>query len=159
MFLSLDARPGHCAAGPVPGIDRVVPVSELAAALSGTEVLVVAAPRTRASTALIGAAELSLLKPHSYLVDVSRGGVTDVQAVVDALAGGRLQAAALDVFETEPLPPDSPLWEIDKLLITPHTAGWTRGYGDKLAEVVAGNIDALVTGQPLLTPVDRDAGY
>lgn len=144
---------------PVEGIDRVLPTSRLAEVLEGADVLVVVAPLTDETRGLIGADELALLAPGALLVDVSRGGITSADAVVEALGTGRLGGAALDVFETEPLPADSALWDVPGLIVTPHIAAIGPDYLDRLVGVLAENVRRLEEGDDLLHVVDRARGY
>ena len=144
---------------PVEGIERVFRPEERLEALKGADIAIVITPRTPETLGLVGGAELSMLNPHGYLIDVSRGGITDAQAVIDALAGGRLAGAALDVFEEEPLPADSPLWDVPGLLLTPHTVGHSPDYNANLAEIFAANLAALDGDGEFRTLVDRERGY
>src|SRR5690606_12794753 len=93
---------------PVPGIDEVVPVDRLGDALARADALIVIVPRTAETTNLIGDAAFAKLKPGALLVNLSRGGVVNEAALLAALESGHVRGAFLDVFETEPLPPDSP---------------------------------------------------
>ncbi|MGF6976104.1 phosphoglycerate dehydrogenase-like enzyme [Paraburkholderia sp. JPY465] len=104
-------------------VDRVVAVAELDAVLADADVLVLAVPIDSSTFHLLDARRLSLLKPSAILVNVSRGAVVDSNALVDALRARRLAGAGLDVFETEPLPKESPLWQLAEVLISPHVAG------------------------------------
>ena len=88
-----------------------------------------------------------------------RPGVTDLDAVVQALEAKKLNAATVDVFETEPLPADSPLWDVERLLVSPHTSGWSPDYADRLFRLLHQNVEALESGQPLHNLVDRTRGY
>jgi phosphoglycerate dehydrogenase-like enzyme len=144
---------------PVDGVDRVVTMDRRLDALAGADALVVVAPMTDETRGLIGPAELAVLAPGSIMVDVSRGGVSDIDAVVASLGSGHLAAAAIDVFEPEPLPESSPLWDVPNLLVTPHTAGNSPGYVARWAAVLADNLDALDSGAPLTNVVDRRRGY
>ena len=127
--------------------------------IAGADVLVVIAPLTDETRGLIGSQELAALRPGALVVDVSRGGVTDVDALVEALGSGQVAAAAVDVFDPEPLPGDSGLWDVPNLLITPHVAGLSRGYVARWAATLADNLDALERGTPLTNVVDRSLGY
>ncbi len=144
---------------PVEGVEHVVSMADRLDVITGADVLVVITPLTDETRGLIGSQELAALTPGALLVDVSRGGVTDVAALVDALGSGRLSAAAVDVFDTEPLPEDSPLWDVPNLLVTPHVAGLSRGYVARWAATLADNLAALDRGAPLENVVDRSLGY
>jgi phosphoglycerate dehydrogenase-like enzyme len=84
---------------------------------------------------------------HAWLVNVARGGCVHTAALCDALAGGAIAGAALDVTEPEPLPADSPLWDMPNVIITPHTAGETRSYEDNVLDVLLANLERLWAGE------------
>ena len=113
-------------------------------ALSRTDHLVLACPLTEETRDLIGTAELKTLSPDAVLVNVARGPVVDTDALVAALRGDRLQGVALDVTDPEPLPEDHPLWNLGNVLITPHNAGHTPKYYERLADIVAGNVERVI---------------
>jgi phosphoglycerate dehydrogenase-like enzyme len=112
---------------PMENVDEVAAATDLPALLPRADFIAVCTPLTPATRGLIGAAELALVKPDVILADVSRGGVVDQSALAGALKTGRLAAAVLDVFETEPLPPDSPLWALENVIISPIALPCTRG--------------------------------
>jgi phosphoglycerate dehydrogenase-like enzyme len=87
------------------------------------------------------------MKPSAYLVNAARGRVVDQPALIEALARRRIMGAALDVAAEEPLPPDSPLWAMDHVLITPHTAGETRRYEDNVLAIMRENLERLWRGE------------
>ncbi|RAW46328.1 hypothetical protein DQW50_04345 [Halorubrum sp. 48-1-W] len=89
----------------------------------------------------------------AYLLNVSRGGVVDEAALLAELERDRLAGAALDVFETEPLPEDSPFWELDDVIVTPHAAATTRDYYRRIADIVRENRRRAVAGDPLVNRV------
>jgi len=90
---------------------------------------------------------------------VSRGAVIDEAALVDALRAGKLAGAGLDVFEQEPLPADSPLWDLENVILTPHVAGATPLYYERAAALFADNLDRFLSGQPLANRFDPVRGY
>jgi phosphoglycerate dehydrogenase-like enzyme len=145
--------------GSVEGIDHVVTPDRLAEVLPGCSSVVVITPLTPETRNLVDAEALGHLPDGALLVDLSRGGVVDPDAVVAALRSGKLAGAALDVFETEPLPDDSPLWDEPNLLITPHTAGLSPDYFGRIADIFLANLDALAAERPPPTAVDRSRGY
>ena len=149
----------HVEKGNPKGVEAVFPPSALEDVLSQSDYLVLAAPLTDTTRGLINAARLAAMKPDSYLINVGRGPQVDEVALAEALHARRIAGAALDVFEREPLPADSPLWGIDNLLITPHTAGlteklWHRHYG-----LFSENLRRYLAGQPLRFVVDKQRGY
>ncbi|KQY25573.1 phosphoglycerate dehydrogenase [Cellulomonas sp. Root485] len=117
-----------------------------------TDVLISLLPATEQTRHVVGADVLALLPPRAWVVNVGRGATLDEAALLDALRSGRLAGAALDVFETEPLPADSPFWDEPRLLISPHAAGGRpRGAG----ELVAANLAAFLAGDQLRNVVAR----
>lgn len=99
------------------------------------------------------------MKPGAVLVDVSRGGVVDGAALLNALDNGQLAGAALDVFETEPLPPEHPLWERENVIITPHSSSVFDGWERAAFEMFAENLTRYRSGQALQNIVDPQRGY
>jgi len=134
-------------------------VSELPEVLARTDYLVVVTPRTAETEGMIGAAELALLPPGACLVNVSRGGICEEKALLDALDTGHLRYVATDVFDEEPLAPDSVWWEHPRVVITPHVAGLAPRYHEQVLELVSTNLARFRDGEPLLNRVDRAAGY
>ena len=99
------------------------------------------------------------MKPTCVFISVGRGEVVDETALAEALQRGIIRGAALDVFETEPLPSDSPLWDFDNCLISSHNADWTETYLEDSVEVFLRNLKSFIDGGDLENVVDRDAGY
>jgi phosphoglycerate dehydrogenase-like enzyme len=136
--------------------DEVVTVDALRRRLDRFDVVMPAVPLDASTHRLVDAGFLAAMRPGAILVNITRGGVVDEAALVAALAGGRLGGAGLDVFGTEPLPPDSPLWRLDNVVLTPHVAG----FGDPrhpalLAALVARNVRACMAGRDLENEVPR----
>lgn len=131
----------------------------LHAELAQADVVVISAPQTNQTLHMIGDAEFDAMKDGAVIVNVSRGKLIDEAALVRALQKGRLRGAALDVFEHEPLAPDSPLWSRDDVLITPHVSGFQPRHWPDAAALFADNLRRFEAGQPLLNPVDKGAGY
>lgn len=127
--------------------------------LSQSDYVVVAAPLTEATRGLINADRLAAMRRDAYLINVGRGAQVDEAALADALRNHRIAGAALDVFEQEPLPKDSPLWELDNLLITPHTAGLTEKLWQRHYALFSENLRRYLAGEPLLFIVDKHKGY
>ncbi|SFP46903.1 Phosphoglycerate dehydrogenase [Variovorax sp. 770b2] len=115
--------------------------------------LLLACPLTDRTRGLVDAAALALLPPGARLVNVSRGEVVDEPALIDALRRGALSGAYLDVFAHEPLPPDSPLWDMPHVIVTPHTAGHSDGNEARVAALFLDNLKRWNEGQPLLNRV------
>ena len=141
------------------GVAAVVPPDRLHAELPLADVVIVAAPDTRDTLRLIGERELALMKDDAVLVNVSRGSLVDEAALVRALETGRLRGAALDVFEHEPLPAASPLWDRTDVLVTPHISGFHANHWNVVMATFAANLRRFAAGEPLLNLVDKQAGY
>ena len=100
-----------------------------------------------------------MLRPHAFVINVSRGPIFDEPALIAALQGGASAGAALDVFETEPLPDDSPLWDLPNVLLTPHSSGTHDHVSEYTADLFLANLARYVAGRPLLNLANRDRGY
>jgi phosphoglycerate dehydrogenase-like enzyme len=131
----------------------------LAALLARSDYVLIAVPSTRETRGMIGAAELAAMRRDAVLINVARGDIVDEDALVEALRGGRLRGAALDVFREEPLPSASPLWRLPNVLITPHVSGTTDGFWPRETELITDNVGRYLGGRPLRNVVDRNAGY
>lgn len=142
-----------------PGLARVLPPSRLHEALRGADHVVLCLPLTAQSAGMIDGEALAQLPEHATLINVARGGIVDERALMAALRSGKLAGAAFDVFAHEPLPPDSPLWSCPGLIITPHTAGYTPDYLDRVIDRFIDNVRRVLAGQPVLDPVSREHGY
>jgi len=154
--VAVDVTPGP----PPAGVERVAGLDGLGALLAESDYVVVTVPWTRETSGMIGAAEIARLKPGAMVVGISRGGIIDEGALVAALRAGRLAAAALDVTSTEPLPNDSPLWDVPNLLITPHVAGGTQFEASHILEIFAENLGRFIRGEsPLRNQVDKARGF
>lgn len=140
-------------------VDRVLSIDEIEDALIQTDYLVICLPLTDATQGLVNDQFLSKLKKGAVLIDISRGGVVIGESVINALNSGVLKGAALDVFENQPLPPDSELWRREDILITPHVSGTTPFYLERALEVFVKNYHSLRDHQKLITPVNIDLGY
>jgi phosphoglycerate dehydrogenase-like enzyme len=132
---------------------------ELDRALAQADFVVIAAPLTPSTRGLFDAARLARMKPDAYLVNVSRGPIVDEAALAQALRKRTIAGAALDVFEAEPLPQDSPLWDLDNLLITPHTAAVTEKLWERHYALIRENLRRFLAAEPLLGLVDKRKGY
>ncbi len=139
--------------------DRIYPAATVASMAKDSDYLVVTAPLTDDTRHLIDDETLAAMKPTAVLVNVSRGAVVDEKALITALSSGQIAGAALDVFEEEPLPNTSPLWNLDNVIITPHLSGFTRDYHDKAARMFKENLRRYLDNRPLLNQMDRAKGY
>ncbi len=121
--------------------------------------VVLSVPLTPETRGLMSAERIASLPSHSVLINVSRGPVVDEVALIDALRAKRIRGAALDVFSTEPLPPDHPLWTLDNVLISPHTADRTADSHDRAMRFFLRNLERFRRGEPLENVVDKARGY
>ena len=131
-------------------LDEVLPTADY---------VVVVVPLTQATRAMIGAAELAAMKPTARLINVARGAVVDEPALIEALRDGRIAGAALDVTAVEPLPKESPLWEMHNVIVSPHMSGDFIGYEQALSSAFVENFRRYRAGEPLLNVVDKASGF
>jgi glyoxylate/hydroxypyruvate reductase len=143
----------------VQGVARYVGTDELDSVLPEADALILACPLTPSSQGLIGSEQLARLPAGAVLVNVSRGAVVDEVAMTGALASGHLGGAALDVFAAEPLPPSSPLWDMDNVIISPHSASTAARENELLVELFTDNLQRWLDGRSLRNLFDREAGY
>ena len=141
------------------GVEKVFSPSQLDDLLRQSDFVVMAAPLIPATDKLINAERLGVMKPEAYLINVGRGRQVDESALLDALRNRRIAGAALDVFEHEPLPEDSPLWDLDNLLVTPHTAGLTERLWHRHYDHFSANLRRYLAKEPLQYTVDKRKGY
>lgn len=127
--------------------------------LATSDQVVVTAPLTAQTRGLIGAEALSRMRAGSVLIVTSRGGIVDEEALVSALQSGPLAGAGLDAHATEPIPAESPLWDLPGVIITPHNAATTRETAERGRRIMIDNLARWAVGEPLRNVVDRDAGY
>ena len=127
--------------------------------LRGADFAVVALPLTSATRGLIGKRELEALPAHAYVINVGRGPVIDEAALIDCLQAGRLAGAGLDVFASEPLVADSPLWKRPNVIVMPHRGSWTKEQVPLAVAVLIENLSRDLAHRPLINLVDMEAGY
>jgi phosphoglycerate dehydrogenase-like enzyme len=145
---------------PAPDVlDAVFGPADLLLLLARSDVVVVACPLTEETRGLIGSRELRGMKREALLVNVARGKLVREDDLVTELRAGTIAGAALDVFEHEPLDPDSPLWDLPNVLITPHTSAFFADYWSLATDLFAENLRRFERGEPLLNVVDKAAGY
>jgi phosphoglycerate dehydrogenase-like enzyme len=144
---------------PVAHVDRIVAREQLPEVLPDVHYLCVHVPLTDTTRGLLGAREFAHTRADAYLINTSRGGVVDEVALHDALLNQRLAGAYLDVFEREPLPPESPFWEMANVVVTPHAGDAVSDWELRFANFFADNLERWRSGEPLLSEVDVGAGY
>jgi D-2-hydroxyacid dehydrogenase (NADP+) len=138
---------------PVDHVSEIYTPADRETAVADARFVAVATPLTDDTRGLIEADELAAMPDNAYLLNVSRGGVVNEDALLAALRAGCLAGAAIDVFETEPLPADSPFWERSDVIVTPHAAGATHEYADRIAAIVRENSRRLAAGDNLINQV------
>jgi phosphoglycerate dehydrogenase-like enzyme len=131
----------------VENFDDVRPYDALPGAISDADYVVVLSPGSGPNKRLVNAECLAAMKPSAYLINLARGGVIDEAALVDAVQAKRIAGAGLDVFDTEPLPASSPLWDLDNVIITPHMGGMSEAYVDQAMRVITHNMDCYLDGR------------
>jgi D-2-hydroxyacid dehydrogenase (NADP+) len=143
----------------LPYVDKVYPPSRLDDLLGRADFVILAVPLTDMTFHLIGEHELSIMKPGSYLINIGRGRLVDEKALIVALQQMKIAGAALDVFEKEPLPADSPLWEMEQVSVTPHYSGMAENLWEKVAQRFCENAIRFKQGRRLVGIVNRKKGY
>jgi phosphoglycerate dehydrogenase-like enzyme len=138
---------------------RIYPPQAISSMLSLCDFIVVTVPLTSETRGMIGEEVFNKMKPGAFLIDISRGGVVDHGALVEALNDGRIAGAALDVFPIEPLPESSPLWNMPNVILTPHIGGASKHYAERAIELFAINLHRYLADRPLLNRYDRSRGY
>jgi len=141
------------------GVEEVFATSEIGILLQQSDYAVLAAPLTTETRGLMNASRLAMMKSDACLINVSRGPLVDEPALAAALSGHKIGGAALDVFDQEPLPEDSPLWDLENLLITPHTAGLTEKLWERHYALISENLRRYLAGEPLRAIVNKQTGY
>jgi D-2-hydroxyacid dehydrogenase (NADP+) len=142
-----------------PGVERMYGPEDLMEMLPQADWVVISAPLTDETKGMIGERELRVMKKSAFLINVSRGSIVQEEALIRALQEGWIAGAGLDVFEAEPLPHSSSLWNMENIIITCHYAGGTPHYLDRLMEIFLENIKRFQGGKPLINVVDKRLGY
>lgn len=162
MLGTLGMRVEAAATSERPGdseFSRIRNFRELPSYAGEYDVIVLATPLTDASRGLVDAAVLGAMRFDAGLVNIARGPVVDEQALCDALGSGGIGWAVLDVFEVEPLPDTSPLWDMDNVILTAHLAGDSDDFAERLWALFEDNLQRYVRGSELVNVVDMQAGY
>lgn len=144
---------------PVEGVDRLFAPNALHELLPLCDFVVLAVPATAETIGLVGAAEFACMRREAFLINIARGNVIAEAELIDALRSRAIAGAMLDVFECEPLPKDSPLWDMPNVIATPHVAGNATSYVERVFPIFAENIERFLVGQPLRNVVDLRRGY
>jgi phosphoglycerate dehydrogenase-like enzyme len=153
--IGVDARPAEVP----PVVEQLHTPDRLARVLPEADFVVLTVPHTPDTGGMIGRDQLGLMKPSAVLVNVGRGATVRLDDLVDALDKGRIAGAALDVFETEPLPPAHPLWSRANVIITPHVAGFGQSTDAERQQLLVDNCRRFVEGRPLRNVVDKEKWF
>ena len=143
----------------IPYYDEVRPLEELKESMRSADYVVILAPLTPETRGLIGKAELSMMKKDAVLINLARGPLVDEPALIEALQEKRIRGSGLDVYRREPLPEDSPLWDMDNVILTPHLGGFSDISNERSVKLIAENIRRYYGGQELLNRVNLELGY
>ena len=155
--LALRRHPEKCADDPL--VDRAYGPGELKALLAESDYILAAAPLTPETRGLIGEAEFAVMKPGAVLINLGRGPVVVEEQLILALREHRIRGAVLDVFDQEPLPAGHPLWSLDNVLLSPHTADHTDTWLQDAVELFLENYRRFAAGEALLNVTDKRQGY
>jgi len=140
-------------------VDRIYARGQLKELVSTSDYVLVAAPLTSETRGLIDEAIIAAMKPTAVIINIGRGPVVDEVALIRALEARQIRGAALDVYNTEPLPPDHSFWRMDNVLLSPHTADRVEGFIDPAFDCFFENLKRFRKNEPLLNLVDKQAGY
>ena len=144
---------------PMPDVDKLFARAELHTMLREADFLVLAAPHTPETEGIIGEAELAVMKPTAVLINIGRGALIDEDALIRALQQKRLGGAALDVFRDEPPPPDSPLWNMPNVIVSPHSASTVTQENARITDIFVDNLRRYLRGEPLRNVLDKTKLY
>lgn len=144
---------------PTPQVDEVLPRERLHDLLGASDFVVMTAPRTPETVGMLGEAEFRAMKPTAHYICFSRGGIADDGALLRALTEGWIAGAGLDAHGQEPLPPESPFWDLPNALITPHNGATTAATRQRGVDIFVENLRRYQAGEPLLNVIDKQTGY
>ena len=139
--------------------ERLYSTEDLLKMLPECDYVVVLAPLTDETRHLVGAEAFAAMKSSAFFFNLARGELVDEAALIEALRQGQIAGAGLDVFETEPLPADSPLWDFENIIISPHISGFTPLYDERASDLFAENLQRYLNNEPLLNIVNKERGY
>lgn len=149
----------HVTGEPLPSVDEVFPHDRQNECIHQADYVVATAALTPETRGMVNASTIEAMKPDAALINVGRGGLVDEPALIAALRARRIRAAYLDVFETEPLPPDSPFWSLPNVVVMPHNSPYSQCLIENMAGIFVENFHRYCEGLPLLNVVDKRAGY
>lgn len=140
-------------------VDELLPMDKLSDVMSRVDVVMIACPLTEETRGLINAENMSVMQPTAYLINIARGPIVKEDDLIEILKAGKIAGAGLDVTETEPLPVDSPLWDMDNVIITPHAAGGSQHRMRRITEFFLDNLERYLKGEELKNVVDKQLGF
>ena len=140
-------------------VDRLETSDKLDALLPEADFVIITLPHTDETHHLFDAKKFALMKKSAVVINIGRGGIINEKDLIDALKKGTIAGAMLDVFEKEPLPADSPLWDMENVIVTPHHSGLSQKYMDRAVERFCLNLKAYLAGEKLPNEVDKNLGY
>lgn len=158
MRRSATERSSGAAAGH-PEVDELLPPSDLEYLLGESDYVAISMPLTNETHHLLGERELAMMKRSAYLINISRGPIVDEQALIAALREKTIAAAALDVFDQEPLPPESEFWDLPNVILTPHASGSSPLYMSRAIDILCDNAARFLKGEPLRNVMHAERGY
>jgi len=144
---------------PLPGVSEQFCQADLRQVLPKADFIILTVPLTSETWHMLDERAFELMKPGAYVINIGRGATIDETALTQALFSGKIAGAGLDVFEEEPLPGDSLLWDMPNVIITAHYAGNTPYYDQRALKIFLENLERYTTGRPLLNIVDKSIGY
>jgi phosphoglycerate dehydrogenase-like enzyme len=145
--------------GQAENVDRLLPSDKLHQLLKESDFVALTLPLTPDTQKLIGTKEFETMKPGAYIINISRGQIIDEPALIEALESRQIAGAGLDVFKVEPLPPQSKLWDMPNVIISPHVAASMDGYAELATGLFCKNLKRYIHGEELLNVVDKQTGY
>lgn len=144
---------------PAPNVERIFAHDDLKAMLGDADVVIMTAPHTPITDKMLDAAAFAAMRDGAYFINIGRGATVDEGALIGALQSGKLSGAALDVFAEEPLPAESPLWDMLNVLVSPHSASTSAKENDRLTDLFSDNLRCFLDGRPLRNVLDTDRLY
>lgn len=140
-------------------VDTLMPMDQLSNMMSEVDVVMIACPLTEETRGLINASNLSVMQPTAFFINVARGPIVNEPDLIDILKAGKIAAAGLDVTEVEPLPEDSPLWDFENVIISPHSAGGSQHRMRRVTSFFLDNLERYLKGEALKNVVNKELGF
>lgn len=140
-------------------VDKLLPAKRLPSLLAESDFVIVSVPLTKETFQLIGEKELKAMKPTAYIINIARGNIIDEKALIHALEEKQIAGAGLDVTAKEPLPAESPLWDMENVILSPHVSGGMEEYVAHATDLFCENLKRYLTSRKLRNIIDRKLGY